>query len=449
MRGTQATTTSYKENDEDYVKKILDGVDKYGVRSQSETCMCRVHEQLRKVNKKAYVPEVVAIGPYHRGKDSLKWMEKQKFRYLYLLLKCSPLSLNQYVEAISDLIPTLFESYDDQPAMDKGRLVEMVVVDGCFIVQLVRKFSMPELREENDPIFKMYWVLSSLQRDLMLFENQIPFQILCRLFDLIEIPNRYDRLIFLVFKFFSNLFPGQVSGQWINQISSAPRIKHLLELVHQMWLPPVEMLPSPPPPPPQPPPPPPPSRPVPRRRFHSARDLLENGVRFKRLEKANQLSIKFKHGVLWIPPLIMEERTESFLRNLMAFEQYSTDHNYLAVTAYVKFLDFLIDSPGDVEVLTKYGVIDNWLGDSREVHRMFKKINSFITIHSAEYPFAHLYDQLNDYCSQSVGGKIARMRRSLFRGSLALVWLAAVFTLLLSVLVVTTTQTVYTARTAN
>nr|GLL41378.1 UPF0481 protein At3g47200-like [Ipomoea trifida] len=440
--GTQSTTASYKENydHDNYAKIIRDGVIKYGVRSQSETCICRVHEQLRKVNKKAYVPEVVAIGPYHRGKDSLKWMEKQKFHYLYLLLNCSPLSLNQYVEAIYDLIPMLLESYDDHPGMDKGRLVEMVVVDGCFIVQLVRKFSMPELREENDPIFNMYWVLSSLQRDLMLFENQIPFQVLCRLFDLIEIPNQYDRLIFLVFNFFSNLIPWQVYGQRINEISSsAPQIKHLLELVHQMWLPPVEILPSPPPPPPQ-------SRPVPRRRFHSARDLLENGVRFKRLEKANQLSIKFKHGVLWIPPLIMEERTESFLRNLMAFEQYSTDHNYLAVTAYVKFLDFLIDSPGDVEVLTKYGVIDNWLGDSREVHRMFKKINSFITIHSAEYPFAHLYDQLNDYCSQSVGGKIARMRRSLFRGSLALVWLAAVFTLLLSVLVVTTTQTVYTAK---
>nr|GLL41379.1 UPF0481 protein At3g47200-like [Ipomoea trifida] len=109
----------------------------------------------------------------------------------------------------------------------------------------------------------------------------------------------------------------------------------------------------------------------------------------------------------------------------MAFEQNSTNHNYLVVTAYVKFLDFLIDSPGDVEVLTKYGVIDNWLGDSREVHRMFKKINSFITIHTTvAYPFAQLYDQVNDYCSKSVGGKIARMRRSLFRGSLALVWLA-------------------------
>nr|GMD72357.1 UPF0481 protein At3g47200-like [Ipomoea batatas] len=441
--GTQATTTgSYKENDEeDYVKRIRDGVDKYGVRSQSETYICRVHEQLRKVNKKAYVPEVVAIGPYHRGKGSLKWMEKQKFRYLNLLLKCSPVSLNQYIEAISDLIPMLFESYDDHSGMDKGRLVEMVVLDGCFIVELVRKFSMPELREENDPIFNMYWVLSSLQRDLMLFDNQISFQVLCRLFDLIEIPNRYDRLIFLVFKFFSNLFPWQVYGQRINEISSsAPKIKHLLELVHQMWLPPVGILPSPPQ-----------SRPVPRGRFHSATHLRENGVRFKRLEKANQLSIKFKHGVLWIPPLTVEERTESFLRNLMAFEQYSTKQQHkLVVTAYVKFLDFLIDSPGDVEVLTKYGVIDNWLGDSREVHRMFKKINSFITIHTTvAYPFAQLYDQVNDYCSKSVGGKIARMRRSLFRGSLALVWLAAVFTLLLSVLVVTTTQTVYTARTAK
>nr|GMD63057.1 UPF0481 protein At3g47200-like [Ipomoea batatas]GME05442.1 UPF0481 protein At3g47200-like [Ipomoea batatas] len=435
-------TAGYKENDDDCTRRILDGVDKYGARSQSESCILRVHEELRKVNEKAYLPEVVAIGPYHLREGSLKWMEKQKFRYLYLLLGRSQVPLYKYVEVVSDLNPKLLEYYDDP--IDTGRLLEMVVLDGCFIVELVRKFSMPELREENDPIFKMYWVFSSLQRDLVLFENQIPFKVLCRLFDLIEIPNRYDRLIYLVFRFFSNLFPGQVYGQRINQIS-APNIKHLLELVHEMWLPPFGMLPSPPPRPlgriPDSP------RRIGRRRFHSATDLQENGVRFKRLEKANQFNIKFKNGVLWIPPLTVEERTESFLRNLMAFEQYSTnDDTQNSVTAYVKFLDFLIDSPEDVELLTKYGVIDNWLSDTREVHRMFKKINSFITIHSAAYPFAHLYDSVNAYCSKSVVGKIARIRRSLFRGSLAVIWVTAVLTLLLSVVIVTTTQTVYTAR---
>lgn len=432
-------SSSYKEDDVYDYLSIHDGLEEYGVRSQSQSCICRVHEQLRKVNEKAYLPEVVVIGPYHRRQGSLKWMEKQKFRYLYLLLKDSQVPVNKYMEYISDLKQELVEYYDDP--MKEERLLEMVVLDGCFIIQLFRKFSMPELREENDPIFKMYWILSSLQRDLVLFENQIPFRVLCRLFDLIEIPNRHDRLIYLVFKFFNGLFPGPVYGQRINEIS-APRIKHLLQLVHEMWLPPVEILPTPPPSPRRELIRDSPGRRI-RRRFHSATDLRENGVRFKRLEKSSQFNIKFSEGVLWIPPLTIEERTESFLRNLIAYEQYSDTENL--VTAYIKFIDFLIDSPEDVEVLSKYGVIENWLGDSHEVHRMFKKINSFVTIHNT-YPYAELCDRVNAYCNTSMGGLIARMRRSLFNGSLAVIWVQLALTLLLSVVIINATQTIYTAR---
>nr|GMD72358.1 UPF0481 protein At3g47200-like [Ipomoea batatas] len=42
----------------------------------------KVHDILRNVNKRAYEPEIISIGPYHRGKRRLRTMEKHKLRYL-------------------------------------------------------------------------------------------------------------------------------------------------------------------------------------------------------------------------------------------------------------------------------------------------------------------------------------------------------------------------------
>lgn len=53
----------------------------------SDCCIFKVPNYLRKVNEKAYEPEVVAIGPYHHGKNHLKQMEEHKIRFLQLLLQ--------------------------------------------------------------------------------------------------------------------------------------------------------------------------------------------------------------------------------------------------------------------------------------------------------------------------------------------------------------------------
>ena len=54
----------------------------------SEQCIFKVPEELRMVNEKAYKPEIISIGPYHRNKgDHLRTMEEHKARYLQALLQ--------------------------------------------------------------------------------------------------------------------------------------------------------------------------------------------------------------------------------------------------------------------------------------------------------------------------------------------------------------------------
>ncbi|KAI7981907.1 UPF0481 protein [Camellia lanceoleosa] len=176
--------------------------------SPSKRCIFRIHEELRGVNEKAYDPDIVAIGPYHHGKDHLQMMEEHKLRYLQLLVeRKDEADSERYVFAIRSLEQEARRCYAEPISLSPDEMIEMLILDGCFIIELIRSFETPCLRDRNDPIFKMVWIINSLQRDLMLFEDQLPFSILCKLFDLIEVPNKHNRLIHLVLCFFSDLLP--------------------------------------------------------------------------------------------------------------------------------------------------------------------------------------------------------------------------------------------------
>ncbi|KAF8387633.1 hypothetical protein HHK36_026286 [Tetracentron sinense] len=78
-------------------------------------CIYRVHEKFRKINKNAYTPDTVAIGPFYRGEERLKAMEEYKLRYLHTLLdrttRISERKLEEYDEAIRKLDEKAREYY--------------------------------------------------------------------------------------------------------------------------------------------------------------------------------------------------------------------------------------------------------------------------------------------------------------------------------------------------
>ncbi|PSS35670.1 UPF0481 protein [Actinidia chinensis var. chinensis] len=164
-------------------------------------------------------------------------MEEHKLRYLKLLLQQKNESnAERYVIAMRSLEQEARRCYADLIDLTLEEMVEMMLLNGCFIIELMRKFEYEDLREQNDPIFAICWTLNILQRDLMLFENQFPFFVLCKLFDIIEDPNRHEKLLHFALLFFHDLFPGpghraRIEGE------SICKIRHLLELIHNNWLP--------------------------------------------------------------------------------------------------------------------------------------------------------------------------------------------------------------------
>ncbi|QHO26764.1 UPF0481 protein [Arachis hypogaea] len=121
------------------------------------------------------------------------------------------------------------------------------------------------------------------------------------------------------------------------------------------------------------------------------------------LYSATQLreaGVKFESGGLY----------RSCWRNLLAFEQcHCMDKAYLADYAFV--IDFLINTDKDVDSLIKNGIIENWLGDSIAVAKMFNGLGVNIVTPDFNEKYYCILKGLNDFCKKPWNRKVATLKR--------------------------------------
>ncbi|KAI8556928.1 hypothetical protein RHMOL_Rhmol05G0294800 [Rhododendron molle] len=136
----------------------------------------------------------------------------------------------------------------------------------------------------------------------------------------------------------------------------------------------------------------------------SASDLHYAGVNFAPAEDNNLFNVKFEEpkGIRWwfnrakfkIPTLDVDDFTEKFFRNLIALEQCCPGVRR-HFTSYAKFMDTLIDSDKDVDVLKKAGVILNNLGVDADVAHLFNNLCKEVVV--GEFYFDDEYQDAYKY----------------------------------------------------
>ncbi|GAB4854092.1 hypothetical protein Ancab_022674 [Ancistrocladus abbreviatus] len=264
----------------------------------SDCCIYRVPEYLCSINREAYRPLVVSIGPFHYKDERLRAMEEHKLRYLkYFLNRTKNRNLEDYVNFVKEREELVRKCYAEEFTLNSGRFVEMVLVDAAFIIELFLRYCDNEdLSGGNDIIFGRPRMLDQVLDDIRLEENQLPFFIIRALYDFARDPDCPSFLV-LTCKFFE--FEGI-------ELLSEP--KHFVDFLRESYLP------SPPPP---------------RADEYGERPfcfnvayLHEAGVKFELAKEGSSLlDITFDGGVLKIPKITIVDSTESIWRNLMVFEQ--------------------------------------------------------------------------------------------------------------------------------
>ncbi|MCL7041598.1 hypothetical protein MKW94_020115 [Papaver nudicaule] len=119
---------------------------------------------IKRRNPTAYMPKMVSIGPYHYGNPDLEPMQFHKERALIHFLRRSPTKATkeQYIDALICHAPQLRKSYENVKAMERGS-------------QTINDYA------PIDPIFGdrgHNLNYNYVMEDLLLLENQVPYQVL-------------------------------------------------------------------------------------------------------------------------------------------------------------------------------------------------------------------------------------------------------------------------------
>ncbi|KAL5983527.1 hypothetical protein ACLOJK_017614 [Asimina triloba] len=445
-------------------------------------------------DKSAYEPKIISVGPYYHGEPRLQAMEDHKWLSLRSFLdRNTAVTLPQYLREMKALEARARSYYCEETTklQQPHEFFQMMLLDGCFIVELFLK----RTREKNELIYSTRWMLPLITNDLLLLENQLPFFVLQKLFELAELQKLQEcgfpsSVICLAIHFFGHLLPGKVDNP--PRTEDVHHLLHLLHFFHSRRLvghpttsslssshgsgsPPessshsimgkaqpqqlqvfdldtkgtaaniskwksVKVLlqflsPAA-------------SRgrstkagsPPPQKSIPGAVELHDAGAKFKVKRGANSyLEVTFHNGVMEIPYLLIKDSTSTLFRNLIAFEQCHPDSD-CHFTSYAFFVDCIVNTPADVALLGQHKIIEHWLGEDEAVALLFNSLCKGVAIDTqTRHYFPMLFQEVRKYCETDWHTWRARLVHDYFSNPWAIISVAAAVVLLL----LTVAQTVF------
>ena len=402
-----------------------------------ECCIYKVPDYLRKSKGEHYTPQIISIGPFHQNNPKLETMEhhknpmfqtmeQRKLRYLKYFMQRA-YCLEGLVSTIKDCEESVRHFYAETIHLGSDEFVKIILVDAIFILELFWRYNYNDWTSDDNGATLEPWLTSAIRSDLILLENQLPFFVLEKLFNVaLKHDPQYSSLLFQVITF--------VYFQFYNTQNIAPKrdfkIKHFLDLLRTFWLPhPYQNLPKG-------------NRTAAVKHLYTATQLHEAGLVFKPVSSRSCLfDIKFRKGVLEMPPLTLDNSSESLYRNLLALEQCHYP-NEAYITDYFILLGFLISTSKDVNLLVRKGVVVNLLANKDAAKTLVNNLVTNIIYADMNNVYSEACNGLKAFYDKPWHSWKATLRREYFSTPWRIVsTIAAVILLVLTLL-----QTAYTMK---
>ncbi|KAB5518980.1 hypothetical protein DKX38_023299 [Salix brachista] len=316
---------------------ITEGQIKKGNNQKQVPHIPKVPRLLRQIqsNQTCYDPSLVSIGPYHHGKPEVRDMEMFKVTFTSKFVDDSGLSIQYLYGKVAEVATDARRYYveDSTDEFDDEKFTQIMFLDGCFILQFIFCF----LHRPEDLKMPGHHI-TLVKRDLLLLENQLPFQVIWSLMDLRfgkgeagggntliddyirhirALPPRQESFKEMIKKFVGKCSWKQAHKMWGNEETEYHHPAHLLDVEFQSSL---------------------------------------------------------RGGKLILSPITIEESFKSVLLNLIAYETCCDSSGELWVTSYACFLDSLIQDVEDVKVLQSEGVLNIFVRE-QEVADLFNQMS--------------------------------------------------------------------------
>ncbi|KAJ0106035.1 hypothetical protein Patl1_19477 [Pistacia atlantica] len=309
------------------------------------------------------LPEVVSIGPLHRNNTKLLLLEEFKWFFLDIFLRRAA-GVHKYLYDLLLEMKSLeaqtrdFYSQNQKCVMSNEDFIQMMLVDGCFLIELLCYHNRDEIDEViDDPILARPNLIPALASDVLKIENQLPLFVLKSLFDQIGLSD--EKFMKLALDFLNLSW----TGPTMTFLPEFLRCSHLLEIFYFSLVQQVsgnngdecdKTYAS----------------------THSMQCVTElklSGIKFKQRKAKSFLDIKFKNRALLIPSITLNDMMSTVLINCMALEQ-SRDYHINYISDYVSFLSCLISQPRDVSSLSSDGIIPKFSHNDKYVADFFNKL---------------------------------------------------------------------------
>nr|XP_017246414.1 PREDICTED: UPF0481 protein At3g47200-like [Daucus carota subsp. sativus] len=301
---------------------------------------------------------------------------------------------NTCTKVVSELEEEARAFYAEDINLDKDHLVAMLLLDACFMLELFHRcllISVPNNNDQSlplDPLAGSFPMVQALRNDLMLLENQIPYVVLQKLFDLVPDLKKVSigtpdmSLEGHIFCFFNSV--PMLQHKILNFKDGSYR--HLLDMLyHDCCFSNTSKSP--------------PSMISPHSKNNKnwgltkcATELYKSGVRLVCDQNRAVVDIRYNEGEISIPQVIIGKSSDTVFRNLIALEQTSTGGH--SVTSYVKIMSTLIRSPKDADLLEQLGIIKKSDGET-DASAFFERLCRGVVF--VDFCYTDLCKEVNDY----------------------------------------------------
>ncbi|KAK3438142.1 hypothetical protein EUGRSUZ_C02762 [Eucalyptus grandis] len=374
----------------DQLERLLQEVPR-GFPAEPETSPCtifRIPQLLRGINSKAEEPEIVSIGPYHRGRPQVLEFERLKPLFLKRFVRrCKNTDLRGLTKLVVSLEPIARPCYSGRVDLTSHDFSQTMLLDGCFVLEFLLH-----------PLFG--------SGDL---ENQIPYIVLRDLFDkLISASSKglTGSLTVLALKLFNHAYPRPMADLKARGDLS---YVHLLDLFYQSLSP---------------------TRPMPN---IAIKDLMKPVVQMTNIAIKDFMTSSLMKPVIQMPNIAINDFMTTVLINCVSLDQCRAN-GAKYMSDYVSFMHCLINQPKDVSLLRSDGIIALYSRDDQYVADLFNKLGKGISFSVHDCFLSKQFEELESYYSSNW----AKMMRTYFSSPWSVISLFSAFL----IVVLTITQTV-------
>ncbi|XP_020577066.1 putative UPF0481 protein At3g02645 [Phalaenopsis equestris] len=224
-------------------EEIEDEEDDDGDVSKFLISITSVPKSLRSAAPESYIPQLVAIGPYHHFRAELNDMTRPKLSAAKRVQKhLHGLKLQDIVDEFNKAEHKIRAHYDRYLNLSVETLSWMMAIDACFLLEFLRVYAIDDakaLRGISPFMSRRKSTHNSVLRDILMLENQIPLFLLKKVLEVgCASTDQADGLFSTMLKnFIIEISPLKITTENFPQSFDVVKSSHLLEVLYNFLVP--------------------------------------------------------------------------------------------------------------------------------------------------------------------------------------------------------------------